>query len=185
MLMDYNYILAERLRGLTGVDPFLDSLWVFTAETGSYIVPLLLVLMFLYGEKSRRDSLFVFSATVLGIGAAHFLQQLYIHPRPFELYETLLADASGDSFPSQHASTLFPFSLSLIHRGWRKIGFIILLWTFLNTFSRVVVGYHFPLDILAGLVIGIGVVWALKVYEKHFNRFIEKLLTTVSNLTPT
>lgn len=173
MLMALNYLLAEKLRGLAGLHQYLDSSLIFTAETGSYVVPLVLVALFVLNGRSRRDSIFIFTATILGIGLAHFVQQLYVHPRPFEMYSTLLGDATGDSFPSQHASTLFPFSLAILYRGRRKLGLVLLLWAVVNSFSRMVVGYHFPLDILAGFLIGVAAVYALSVYEEYVERFSE------------
>lgn len=175
--METNSLLAAKVRGLTGLNPFLDSFLAFSAETGSYVVPILLVLLFLMRGRNREDSLFVFFTTVLGIGAAHFIQPLYVYERPFELYDTLLNDATGDAFPSQHASTLFPFSLAFLYRGRKKLGTVLLGWTLLNTFSRIAVGYHFPLDILAGLLIGVVMVLSMGVYQKP----VEKL----SDLTET
>lgn len=184
-LTEINYVAASLLRSLAGRSELLDSFWIFTAETGSYIVPVLLVLLFLKNGESRQDSLFVFTATILGIGLAHIVQQLYIHPRPFEIYDTLLADATGDSFPSQHASTLFPFSLALLNRGRKRLGALILAWTILNSLSRMVVGYHFPVDILAGAVIGVMAVWALSQHQdkvKDLSKRIDRIQDSLINL---
>lgn len=178
MLMRYNYLLAEKVRGLTGVNELLDTAFAFTAETGAYVVPVVLVVLFLLRGRSREDSLFIFFATLLGIGAAHFVQPLYVHDRPFMIYDTLLADATGDTFPSQHASTLFPFSLAFLYRGRRRLGAIFLGWAVVNAFSRVTVGYHFPLDILAGFIIGVVMVWSLGQYQdriEDFSGFTEEL----------
>ncbi len=170
MLMEWNYRAAAWFRSIVGTSELFDTAVVVVAEFGSYVVPATLVILFLLRGKHRADSLFVFAATIIGIGWAHVVQELYVHPRPFELYDTLLMDATGDSFPSQHASTLFPFSLAFLLRGRTRIGLLFLSWAVMNTTSRIIVGYHFPMDIIAGLLIGVIVVWGTGQFQRHIDR---------------
>lgn len=187
MLLELNSMIAAALRGLAERSEIIDTLLIFTAEYGAFVIPPTLVILFLLREKNREDSLFVFFATVLGIGLSYAVSGLYVYERPFEMYDTLLSDAVGDTFPSQHASTLFPFSLAFIYRGRKILGLIFLSWSIANTLSRIIVGYHFPLDIFAGLVIGGFAVWSLGQFEnwiKKFSEYTERFEKKLLNFLP-
>lgn len=67
------------------------------------------------------------------------------------------------SFPSSHASNHFAAALFLIalfagRRKWLSI--LLVLWAFSISYSQVYVGLHFPLDVLAGAIIGSLIGWA-------------------------
>jgi undecaprenyl-diphosphatase len=72
-----------------------------------------------------------------------------------------VAHASGQSFPSDHATAAFGLALAtfaLLSRRWGAALFVLAL---LIGFARVYVGIHYPGDIGGGLlaaVIGVGVV---------------------------
>lgn len=67
------------------------------------------------------------------------------------------------SFPSSHASNHFAAALFLIalfskRRIWLIV--VLVLWASVISYSQVYVGLHFPLDILAGAIIGSIIGWA-------------------------
>jgi membrane-associated phospholipid phosphatase len=67
------------------------------------------------------------------------------------------------SFPSSHASNHFAAALFLIalfagRRKWLSI--LLVLWAFSISYSQVYVGLHFPMDVLAGAIIGSLIGWA-------------------------
>jgi undecaprenyl-diphosphatase len=67
---------------------------------------------------------------------------------------------TGKSFPSSHAANCFALAtvIFLFHRRWGWIAFIPAA---LVALSRMYVGSHWPLDVLAGSLIGIGCGWAV------------------------
>ena len=91
------------------------------------------------------------------------VKELVHRPRPFETLHdarVIAPTAGGASFPSSHATNNFTaaFILSAYYarRKW--------LWYFcaiLVAFSRVYVGVHYPLDVLAGAVEGSLIAWML------------------------
>ncbi len=74
--------------------------------------------------------------------------------RPFETYDIkpLILHEKGTSFPSKHGTSAFAiaFAIMWLYPFWGGIGFILALLTGL---SRIMVGVHYPSDILGGLLI--------------------------------
>jgi len=75
--------------------------------------------------------------------------------RPFiDLHLIPLYQETGFSFPSNHMAvfTAIAFSMFLINK---KAGFVFLLIAFFIGFSRIVIGVHYPIDILGGFIVGL------------------------------
>jgi len=85
------------------------------------------------------------------------------------------------SFPSSHASNHFAAALFLIallagRRKWLSV--LLVLWAFAISYSQVYVGLHFPLDIIAGGLIGSLIGWA---GGSFFLKYSEQIPFAVSN----
>lgn len=79
-----------------------------------------------------------------------------LRPRPFELNrEIFLGAAPLDqfSFPSGHTLHAFAFSVVLL-AYYPALAWLVVPFTLLVAASRLVLGLHYPTDVLAGAVIG-------------------------------
>lgn len=148
------------IHGFAGKSVLLDNVAVLVA----LYVPYLLVIGFfvlLTDVRGARRRIFMFAQTAIialvarGI-VVETIRFFYDRPRPFELlgFEPLIAQSPLEpSFPSGHAAFFFglAFAVWQMNRTW---GIWYLVAAFLNSFARVFVGVHWPLDVAAGAVIG-------------------------------
>lgn len=180
--MNLNLYLFNVVNGFAGKWKALDSLGIFFAEYLGYILLFcLLLFLVIYPVKLSRRAGHRF-ALQIGFNWVSFkkywrmitesfiaaifvrfilvelIRILWFSPRPFvNNYAHLLLpgyNPGGPSFPSGHAS--FYFALSTIIYGYnKKVGIWFYIGSALIAISRVFVGVHWPLDILAGAVLGI------------------------------
>ena len=151
--------------GLAGKNLWLDRLMV--SVVNDYAVPtiLSLVLVFLWfgveGHAQRETHQQAILAAILAVGLVNavvaLLNFVYFRPRPFASLEvTLLFYRPSDpSFPSNPAATAFALA-SAIWLGNRKVGGALIGLGALYGFSRIYVGVCYPLDVVAGGLLGIG-----------------------------
>lgn len=111
-------------------------------------------------------ALLVFTVTATSGLAAQILKQIVGRARPRLLdsagafhFDPFSMKATLASFPSGHTITAFAvaWTLSLFLPRWRYALFFVAV---LVGMSRVVVGAHYPADVLAGAVIGLVSAWA-------------------------
>jgi len=75
-------------------------------------------------------------------------------------FKSLITPSDEFSFPSGHTSGAFLFT-TLCVLWFGTVALPLYIWASLVGFSRVLLGVHFPGDILAGATIGTGVGFAL------------------------
>lgn len=101
---------------------------------------------------------------------ANFPKEIVDRERPSELFEGIFGVGGGMSFPSGHAQLAVTFYgflayLALIHlRGRLQRAGVVLVWLVFAIavgFGRIAHGRHWPLDVLIGYVIGIGLLSGL------------------------
>ncbi|HRI01240.1 MAG TPA: phosphatase PAP2 family protein [Saprospiraceae bacterium] len=92
-----------------------------------------------------------------------------------EQFEPIIQCSSAYSFPSSHAcnhmalASLLWFSFATVLGTWT---WLLFLWALSIGFAQIMVGVHFPVDVLAGSIIGLSVGWII-------SRWIKPLLFKV------
>jgi membrane-associated phospholipid phosphatase len=143
--------------------PLLTSFLVFVTKIGNpfilaSVATFLAVLLIL--KKHVHDAMLFLIALIVAVVSLTVLKNIFQISRPV----SLIYSADGWSFPSGHATvaTAFFFLLSYIYFGkvkttLRKTALIIgsALGTALICFSRLYLGAHWTLDILAGVALGL------------------------------
>jgi undecaprenyl-diphosphatase len=141
-------------------NPFFDLIMPFITNLNNWRIPILLawfVLMLKGGKKGRVVGILLIFVLI----TSDLLSSAVIKPfigrfRPCHLYENirLLVNCGGKyCFPSSHASNISAFAV-LFSYFYRKGIIFFLTIAVVVGFSRIYVGVHYPIDVLAGYVVG-------------------------------
>ncbi len=153
-------------------DKYWDGfLMLLTNLTGplTYILPLLLLALSRKNWFSFEKSCHVAVSVLLSALLVNILKYLINRPRPFIVYPFLekMVGGGSPSFPSGHTSDAFALATSL-SLAWPRWYIIIpsYLWATLVGYSRMSLGVHYPSDVLAGAIIGIGSAWLCFAWQR-------------------
>ena len=159
--METSYPLNLKLFNLINASQNANHVVVLMAKAlavfSPWLVIAILVWLWIFKTAEIRRSLMI-AGVALGIGlAVNFtLAFLFYASRPFELGigQSLLTHSLETSFPSDHATFLWSLGFGLIiTRPLRWLGVGISCLGFAVAWARVYLGVHFPLDMLASLLI--------------------------------
>lgn len=118
--------------------------------------------------QKKREILSAFLVGILAWILAYGLKFLFQFPRPFDALSGVssLIPESGFGFPSGHATFFMALAMSIFFFH-KKFGYIFIFFAILIGVARVVSGVHFPVDILAGFILGALVAYFAKNVYPH------------------
>lgn len=155
--------------------PFLDTLVqaiTFFGEETLFIIAVALLLWCF----SKQRGFTIFSTLFAALIGMSVLKAIVKYPRPFQVLSEIegkrLATATGYSFPSGHTTGAAAFysSVAFVYRK-RWLSIVSALLILLVGLSRIYLGVHWPLDVFAGLMLGIVATFTLSTY---FHNLYEK-----------
>jgi undecaprenyl-diphosphatase len=142
----------------------IGALMVVAAEYGReyFWIPVVAV-MLIFGD--RRTKFLAMELAILflvGIALGETLKIVAYRARPFVGIETITTRVPTDldsSFPSGHVLIVtIGAAFSLLKFRKRLVSLLLSLEAAIVCYSRVYVGVHYPLDVVAGVLLGIGIV---------------------------
>ncbi|MEO8899293.1 MAG: phosphatase PAP2 family protein [Candidatus Dormibacter sp.] len=146
--------LGSSIHGLTGHSAPLDGLLRLVADYFVYGVLVVLALLWFHRDGLRAGLGFALGALLaLGIGA--LLGTLWLEQRPFvaDHFAPLIAHGADGSFPSDHLLVLGALTGACWMRA-RPLALVALGLSIPVAVARVFVGVHYPIDVVAGFLIG-------------------------------
>ncbi len=156
-ILRHHYFLTRVVQGLA------DNAF---ARGAPVFIPLLVI--WFSDEKRRGRILSGLIGVCLATGGSVIVQRfLHIGTRPFldpNLHLYLLNGEFADnwyhsnSFPSDTAALFFSLS-TVVFLQWRAAGLVAYTWSLLINVCRMAIGFHYPTDVLAGIALGVGVVY--------------------------
>lgn len=141
--------------------PWLHGVVRVYANYGVLLFAVLLVVGYLLARR-RGDarqvaaSVWAGAATLVAVALNQPIASGVDEPRPYAIYHNilLLAHRSADpSFASDHATMAGAVAVGLLIVS-RRLGSIAVAAALVMAFARVYVGAHYPVDVVAGLLLG-------------------------------
>lgn len=179
--------IAKTLNGWGYRHAWFADIAKFFAKDAVFLVVLVAVAAFLaFGRhasiEARRGAVSAAFALAIGLIVAHFLAGAVDRARPFVAHpeiHRLISHGRDAGFPSDHATGAFAIAVALLLRT-RLAGGIALLLAVLIAIARVVVGVHYPSDVIGGAAIGGAI--ALVLYAPPLRRPLDALADWASGV---
>lgn len=139
----------------------LDAILAPISYAGEYGAIWILVCLYLLivGKPNYRRTAIILFITMIAVDKliAGPIGLLFDRPRPYvtiEAIRQLGVRWESGSFPSGHAHSVWVAAIILSNQ-WRKLCIPLVIFAILTCYSRPYFGMHYPIDTLAGALIGI------------------------------
>jgi len=136
---------------------------------------------------SFRPKMAALSATIsaaLGLLVNMLLGHLWYHDRPFVDHpkQTVLLVRHGvdNSFPSDHATVAFAVAFAVLF-FYRRVGVLLVAVAIGVGVSRVLVGVHYPVDVGASVLVGLGSAAVTTTVGRPYVAFLVRQLSRLSD----
>jgi undecaprenyl-diphosphatase len=145
------------INGFAGKYAWLDAFAIFLAKYLPYCLVAVLFVFLIKDWKKYRFMIIEASGSALFGGI--FVEIIrFLHPRIRPLFyqgvNDLISHSASSAFPSGHATIFFAIS-TVVYINNKTAGIWFFIASFLMAIARVFTGLHWPLDIAAGMIVGV------------------------------
>ncbi len=171
-----NYIEAEILKYIAShvSNPFFDGLFSFISMLGNKgALWIILTLCMLIFKKTRKAGI----CCALSLAICLVLGNIILKPlvgriRPYNFdtdIQIIIPPLLDASFPSGHTMASFAFAVAL-RKYFKNAGLFALIASVFMGLSRIYLCVHYPTDVIAGALFGIGFgIISYKICERLFH----------------
>ena len=159
-LRQLDYKLMRLINGLAKHSKWLDYLGIFAAVYLIWIMAAVALSVFFFVPKNINRLRYLLVLLASGVGGyliATMIGLTYGRARPFlsfdGLNQLIATSFSHKSFPSSHATLAFALAFAVLMFN-KPVGIVMIVLACLVAWGRVYVGVHYPLDVVAGAILG-------------------------------
>ncbi|MCL6218449.1 MAG: phosphatase PAP2 family protein [Zunongwangia sp.] len=180
-LKQWDRELFVYLNGL-GIEDY-DNFWIWFTQIRHwiplYILFFVLFFMAFHKKKAIYSSVFLLVSWAVTFGLTFWTKNVVDRLRPNnnpEINEIIriLQEPTNFSFFSGHTSSAFvlvTFVVLVLRKTYKWI-WLLYIWAFMLSLSRIFVGVHYPSDLFVGGLVGVLMAWIFyKIYLKYESRF--------------
>lgn len=177
-ILSYDAALVFKFNTLVGHGVFLDSVIKICAIYLIYLVPITLIGCWIYSRHSKAPALQMGLAAIVTwlVFGKFFSMYVWFRPRPYSnatlSVNELVFHRSDYSFPSDHTGVLMAIAVSAWLLGFKKLGWWMLALTVVVGLARTIVGIHYPLDIIGGVIAGTIGALLINLFKRPLNKFV-------------
>lgn len=149
-------LLFNRINHLRPVSLFFAL--ISRLGDGVFWYVLMLLLPVFYGLEAIQVSLHMAIVSMVGLGLYKWLKLSTVRVRPYRFNENILQNVAAldqFSFPSGHTLHAVSFSAVLLSY-YPEWAVLVIPFATLVALSRVILGLHYPSDVLIGALLGLG-----------------------------
>ena len=165
--------------------PAFNQLMIWLTKYGREVFwPIAIILLFILGGRSGKKTAIVIAISMLVlVPLGTIAKDIVARPRPeIPKSDYLIAADSEYAYPSGHAlivSAGAAVSLALFRDSTKKtiVSLVLAAEAALVCLSRVYVGGHYPLDVIGGILLGVGVSFIFVGIEKY----VESVMMSIRN----
>lgn len=156
---------------------FLDRFMIrFTNLGGVVFTSLFILVLLLFGKGKARNIGIQGSATLaISQTITYSLKSLLSRERPYNILKNLNTfgiKLKDYSFPSGHTSASFSIA-TIVALNLPKLSILALMVALIIGISRIYLGVHYPTDVIAGMILGVGSAILVHIY---LLTYIDKLI---------